>query len=51
MTFTDVTKRMSSEELDSSSRDGAYVIGLSMQGARWDLANVQIEKSHPKDER
>ena len=49
VTFTDVTKRNSVEELDSSSRDGAYVIGLSMQGARWDVNNVHIEKSNPKE--
>lgn len=49
VTFTDVTKRMHADEVDSSSRDGAYVIGLSMQGARWDVNNVQIEKSQPKE--
>ena len=49
VTFTDVTKRMNADELDSSSRDGAYIIGLSMQGARWDVGNVQIEKSQPKE--
>lgn len=49
VTFTDVTKRMNIDELDGSSRDGAYIIGLSMQGARWDLANVHIEKSQPKE--
>lgn len=49
VTFTDVTKRVEVKELDSSSRDGAYIIGLSMQGARWDLTNVNIEKSQPKE--
>ena len=49
VTFTDITKRMNIDDLDSSSRDGVYVIGLSMQGARWDLTNVQIEKSQPKE--
>jgi len=49
VTFTDVTKRMNADEIDSSSRDGAYIIGLNMQGARWDVSNVQIEKSHPKE--
>jgi len=39
VTQTDVTKRMSADEVDSHSRDGAYIIGLSMQGARWD-ANI-----------
>lgn len=49
VTFTDITKRTNIEELDSSSRDGAFIIGLSMQGARWDLTNVHIENSQPKE--
>jgi len=49
VTFTDVTKRMSIDDMDSTSRDGAYMIGLSMQGARWDVNGVQIEKSKPKE--
>ena len=49
VTFTDVTKRMSIDEIDNVSRDGAYIIGLSMQGARWDVTNVQIQKSQPKE--
>ena len=40
---------MTIEELESNSRDGAYIIGLSLQGARWDTAAVQIEKSRPKE--
>jgi dynein heavy chain len=49
VTFTDVTKRMNADELESGSRDGAYIIGLSIQGARWDVRNAQIEKSQPKE--
>ena len=49
VTFTDVTKRFCVDEVDIHSRDGAYIIGLSMQGARWDLNKVQIEKSRPKE--
>lgn len=49
VTFTDITKRMNADELESSSRDGAYIIGLSIQGARWDVRNSQIEKSQPKE--
>jgi dynein heavy chain, axonemal len=49
VTFTDVTKRMSVEEIESASRDGAYIIGLSMQGARWDPLNLQVEPSRPKE--
>eukprot|EP00592_Proboscia_alata_P015189 CAMPEP_0194394788 /NCGR_PEP_ID=MMETSP0174-20130528/124051_1 /TAXON_ID=216777 /ORGANISM="Proboscia alata, Strain PI-D3" /LENGTH=2316 /DNA_ID=CAMNT_0039190629 /DNA_START=658 /DNA_END=7604 /DNA_ORIENTATION=+ len=49
VTFTDVTKRLNADDIDSSSRDGAYIIGLSMQGARWDATNVHIDKSQPKE--
>jgi len=49
VTFTDVTKKMSADETDGSSRDGAYIIGMQMQGARWDVATGLIEKSMPKE--
>lgn len=49
VTYTDVTKKMSAEEIDAASRDGAYVIGLSMQGARWDTITGTIDRSKPKE--
>jgi dynein heavy chain len=49
VTFTEVTKKMAVEELDGTSRDGAYIVGMQMQGARWDQASLQIEKSLPKE--
>jgi dynein heavy chain len=49
VTFTDVTKKMNVDEIDGSSRDGAYINGTFMQGARWDVAAVQLEKSLPKE--
>ena len=49
ITVTDVLKKMTPEEIDSISRDGAYVNGLVMQGARWDLAAVNVDKSKPKE--
>ena len=49
VTFTEVTKRMNVDEMDAPSRDGAYVIGLSMQGARWDLEGCHIERSLPRE--
>jgi dynein heavy chain len=45
---TDVTKR-SAAEVDTLSRDGAYIHGLSLQGARWDLPNNQLERAKPKE--
>jgi len=49
VTWTDVTKKISIEEVEGHSREGAYIIGLSVQGARWDFANGVIERSKPKE--
>lgn len=46
---TDVSKRMLVDEIEGASRDGAYIIGLSLQGARWDVQGQTIEKSRPKE--
>merc|ERR1712194_41598 len=47
--FSRVTKMMTVEEVDAPSRDGAYICGLSIQGASWDVNGAQIEKSKPKE--
>ena len=49
VTWTAVTKKVGVEELESSSRDGAYVNGLSLQGARWDIPGNMLERSKPKE--
>ena len=49
VTFTRVTKMMTVDEVDGNSRDGAYIIGLNLQGASWDMNGAQIEKSKPKE--
>uniref|UniRef100_A0A7S2V049 Dynein heavy chain C-terminal domain-containing protein n=1 Tax=Fibrocapsa japonica TaxID=94617 RepID=A0A7S2V049_9STRA len=49
ITFTDVSKRTSVEEVEGSSRDGAFVIGMQMQGARWDINAMSVETSKPKE--
>lgn len=46
---TDVMKKMTAEEIDAHSRDGAYISGLQMQGARWDVQAGGIERSKPKE--
>jgi len=48
-TWTDVTKKITIEEIDSQSRDGAYIIGLCIQGARWDVQAMMLERSKPKE--
>lgn len=49
VTFTEVSKKMSADDVDSKSRDGAFIIGLRLQGARWDFNGVQLETSKPKE--
>jgi dynein heavy chain len=45
---TDVTKR-SVEEVDGTSRDGCYIYGLFMVGARFDVAGGVVDKSKPRE--
>jgi len=49
VTWTEVTKKIQVEEVEALSRDGAYIIGLSLQGARWDLTTQMLERSRPKE--
>eukprot|EP00921_Rhytidocystis_pertsovi_P023460 GHVQ01037522.1.p1 GENE.GHVQ01037522.1~~GHVQ01037522.1.p1 ORF type:complete len:390 (-),score=46.29 GHVQ01037522.1:403-1572(-) len=45
---TDVTKR-DPKSLEANARDGAYVTGLNLDGARWDVNNCVMEESKPKE--
>jgi dynein heavy chain, axonemal len=49
LTWTEVTKKISVEEVEGASRDGAYINGLSVQGARWDVQGNMLERSKPKE--
>jgi len=49
VSYTEVTKKMTVDEVDSGVREGSYIIGPKMMGARWDSNNVSIEKSRPKE--
>jgi len=49
ITTVDVTKKMTPEEIEGTSRDGAYVHGLYMEGARWDVATGGVEDAFMKD--
>jgi len=46
--FTDVTKR-EPKQVDSAAKDGAYVQGMFLEGARWDTASNSLEDSRPKE--
>ena len=43
VSVTDVTKKMAVDEIDGHARDGAYINGLQMEGARWDVNNTSVE--------
>jgi dynein heavy chain len=49
VTIVDVTKKLTPEEVDATTRDGAYVYGLYMEGARWDVAAGCLEDSFKKE--
>lgn len=46
---TEVTKKMQPEEVGSVPREGAYVYGLFMEGARWDTGSGTIKDSLMKE--
>merc|ERR1719482_2362723 len=46
--FTEVTKRERAQ-IESGSRDGAYVDGMFLEGARWDPNGGTLEESKPKE--
>jgi dynein heavy chain len=45
---TEVTKK-APEEVADASRDGSYVWGLTMEGARWDTGQMSVSPSIPKE--
>mmetsp|Transcript_130364 Transcript_130364/g.237027 ORF Transcript_130364/g.237027 Transcript_130364/m.237027 type:complete len:625 (-) Transcript_130364:230-2104(-) len=46
--FTDVTKR-DVKQVEAHSRDGAFVTGMFLEGARWDSTTNALEDSKPKE--
>jgi dynein heavy chain len=46
---TEITKKMGVDDVDGPPREGAYVCGLSMQGARWDCDSGTVKASRPKE--
>lgn len=39
----------SQQEIDVPAREGAYITGLSLQGARWDAQAGSVERSRPRE--
>jgi dynein heavy chain len=46
--FTDVTKR-EPKQVDSFAKEGAFVTGMFLEGARWDMTTNSVEDSRPKE--
>eukprot|EP00050_Salpingoeca_kvevrii_P003770 m.233351 g.233351 ORF g.233351 m.233351 type:complete len:4592 (-) comp10879_c0_seq1:411-14186(-) len=45
----DVTKKLSHEEFNSAPREGAYIYGMFMEGARWDVQSGLIQEARVKE--
>ena len=45
---TDVLKRMPND-IDAPSREGNYIYGLFLEGARWDSSAACVKESKPKE--
>jgi len=46
--YTDVTKR-EPKQVDHHAKEGAYVQGMFLEGARWDMGSNSMEDSKPKE--
>merc|ERR1711939_726938 len=46
---TDVTKKTQPDDIDSAAREGAYVHGLFLEGARWDAAKGELTDPVPRE--
>ena len=44
-TVCDVTKKQSAEDVEAATRDGAYVVGFFLEGARWDVGTGMMDDS------
>jgi dynein heavy chain len=44
-TVVEVSKKMNAEEIEAATRDGAYISGLFMEGARWDTNAGMLEEA------
>lgn len=49
MLATEITKKDYPEQIDNAPRDGAYIYGLVLEGARWDSNTGQLDESRPKE--
>merc|ERR1712216_715417 len=48
MVYTDVTKK-EPKQVDAHAKEGAFVQGMNLEGARWDITSNALEDSRPKE--
>lgn len=46
---TEVSKKMDPVDITAHSRDGAFITGLCLEGARWNLQLGSLERSNPRE--
>jgi len=46
---TEVTKKIDPADVPAASRDGAFIHGLSLEGARWNLNHGMLETALPRE--
>jgi len=44
-TVVEVSKKLGPDEIDGATRDGAYIHGLYVEGARWDVGGGTLEEA------
>jgi dynein heavy chain len=49
VTWTEPSKKMEEKEVERKATEGAYIMGLKLQGCRWDFQNQNLERSKPKE--
>ena len=47
--WIDVTKKMQADEITQHPKDGAYIAGLYVEGASWNINNSLLEPSKPRE--
>ena len=47
--LTEITKKMNAEEVTAVAKDGAYVIGLFLEGGSWNINSSLLESSKPRE--
>ncbi|KAI8122976.1 axonemal, Dynein heavy chain 10 [Lucilia cuprina] len=46
--YTCVTNFIDPDDIEERPTTGCYITGLYIEGARWDLEQMQLDRSHPK---